>query len=457
MSDLPRNDGDGSERSGKASALDALVAEAKQSLSPRVTDDAWTALENRIVARMAEERSPLVDEAAAPTAAARKRGNVIRIGAMVLAAAAAIVFVVRGNPGGAPLEIEGTATSQAELTAGSLIAASSTEGPGEVRIGGQPAPVGHVLRAGEVVETEGGARAVLERPRKVTWLIERNLPASDAVAARARVKSAGEALILGLESGAIEAQVTPVPSGEAFAVDIAAGTKLVRVAVHGTHLRVSRTGSRVVVDLTEGVVSIGVPPRTGSTYGTLVTAPSHVEFDAADLDGTLRIDHTPAAVRAAVSLAAHEPPATALGARPVETVAAVQPNTPGAAQLAPAAPATVPRPAPVPRPAGERVAPVANAEPEARPGPPAMNLPPREAIAAAVRDCAAARSRPENVRVTVTSSLKLKIAPGGDVETAQFDPPLLPAIQTCAATAIYKAKLGDAAGTTVSIPINFSY
>jgi hypothetical protein len=61
------------------------------------------------------------------------------------------------------------------------------------------------------------------------------------------------------------------------------------------------------------------------------------------------------------------------------------------------------------------------------------------------------------VRVTVTSSLTLHIASGGDVETAQFDPPLLPEIQSCAATAIYKATLSESAGTSVVIPIDFSY
>src|SRR5439155_1470159 len=136
---------------------------------------------------------------------------------------------------------------------------------------GLPASAGHALRTGDVLEADG-ARAVLERPRKVAWLLEGG-NSSPAASGRARVKSAGESLVLALDDGAIEAQVTPVPSGEAFAVDIASGTSLVRVAVHGTHLRVSRSGSRVVVDLTEGVVSIGVPPRTGSTYGTLVTAP----------------------------------------------------------------------------------------------------------------------------------------------------------------------------------------
>jgi hypothetical protein len=222
--------------------------------------------------------------------------------------------------------------------------------------------------------------------------------------------------------------------------------------VHGTHLRVARAGSRVAVDLTEGVVSIGVPPRTGSTYGTLVTAPSHVEFDAANLDGTLRIDHTPSAVRAAVALSPtpHEP-AVAAAQTDVPTAVPV----PAEVAATPEVPATVPRPASIPAPRNPadpaRVAQVAKNDPQ-KPAVPA-----REAIASAVRDCAAARKRPENVLVTVSSSLILKINPGGEVEVAQFVPPLLPEIQTCAANTIYKAKIEDAAGGAVTIPINFSY
>lgn len=431
----------------RESALDALVREAKQDLTPTVSDDAFASMEERILARMAAEPRPLVDDVRGP--GADKRGRILRIGAVVLAAAAAIALVAKNEPGGALLE-GGAPTAQAELTAGSL---RSTEGAGEVRVGGQTASAGHVLRAGDVVEAEG-ARALLERPRKVSWLLEGKTDqvgpgATEAHVARARVKSAGESLILGLEEGAIEAQVTPVPSGEAFAVDVASGTSLVRVAVHGTHLRVSRKGSRVVVDLTEGVVSIGVPPRTGTTYGTLVTAPSHVEFDATDLDHTLKIDHAPAAVRAPVSLVHHE--------GPVAAARAAEPPAPVVDTPAPVAPSTVPRPLAAAHP-------IDSARPEPAAGnrngqadPTTSTRPPREAIAAAVRSCAAARSRPENVRVTVTSSLKLKISAGGEVETAQFDPPLLPEIQTCAATEIYKAKIVESAGGIVTVPIEFSY
>lgn len=421
-------------------ALDALVREAKAKsggLEPRVSEERWSAVEERLLARMAtEERSALAREVNGSSS----RVRVLRVGAAVLAAAAAIALFVKNEPSMPSADAVPVAASEA--TASSL---REAVGPGVVRVDGQAATAGHVLRAGDRLEVEG-ARAVLERPRKVTWLLEAGNN-EGASSARVRVKSAGESLVLGLEDGAIEAQVTPVPSGEAFAVDIATGSSLVRVAVHGTHLRVTRSGSRVVVDLTEGVVSIGTPPRSGSTYGTLVTAPSHVEFDAADLDHTLRIDHAPAAIRAPIALVSQDGHAAANAAARAELPPAAPQETPAAAALA-----TVPRPLATQRPASgpSPVEPPGKTETKAV-------LPAREAIATAVRACAAQRSRPENVRVTVSSSLKLKIAGGGDVETAQFDPPLLPEIQACAANAIYKAKLEDSAGATVTIPIDFSY
>jgi hypothetical protein len=420
-------------------ALDALVREAKSKsggLEPHVSEDRWSAVEERVLARMAtEERSALAHEVNASSS----RVRLLRVGAAVLAAAAAIALFVKNEPSRSPVDAPVAAS---EATASSL---REAVGPGVVRVDGQTASAGHVLRAGDRLEVEG-ARAVLERPRKVTWLLEAG-NSEGASSAYVRVKSAGESLILSLEDGAIEAQVTPVPSGEAFAVDIAAGSSLVRVAVHGTHLRVSRSGSRVVVDLTEGVVSIGTPPRSGSTYGTLVTAPSHVEFDAADLDHTLRIDHAAAAIRTPITLVARDGLAAATATVRAEAPLSAPQDPPAAAALA-----TVPRPAVTQRPAGDPAPAEPAAKADMKPA-----LPPREAIAAAVRACAAQRSRPENVRVTVSSSLKLKIAGGGDVETAQFDPPLLPEIQTCAANAIYKAKLEDSAGATVTIPIDFSY
>jgi len=419
-------------------ALDAVVAEAKEHLVPRVPGDALRSMEDRLMARIAAEPSPLArDRAASP-----RRRWATAAGALALAAAAALAVVTKKDV--TPL-VESAPTVAVEGAAGSLRA---TEGAGVVRIAGTPALPGHALRAGDLVEADG-ARAVLERPRRVAWLLERGGARDAAVtnaAARARVKAAGESLVVGLEEGAIEAQVTPVPSGEAFAVDVATDKSLVRVAVHGTHFRVSRAGSRVVVDLSEGVVSIGAPPRTGSTYGTLVTAPAHVELDADDLDGSLRIDHAPSSVRSPMALSPHDPATVAERDPALADVPATRGVT-GAKSPEPAAPST--RPAAVPRPADLPATP-----PKQDTSKPAIA--PREAIAKAVRECAAARLRSGSVRVTVTSSLRLRIGAGGVVESAQFDPPLVPEVQTCAAHAIYKARLDDA-GPSVTIPIEFSY
>ncbi len=232
---------------------------------------------------------------------------------------------------------------------------------------------------------------------------------------------------------------------------------VVRVAVHGTHLRVTRKGTQVTVDLTEGVVSIGTPPRAGSTVGTLVTAPAHVVFDAADLAKTLRVDHDVSAVRAAVALVVSASGEGASGAsdRRGPDREGSQPR-PGAA---PRSPATVARPTKA-VPGAEGTTAAAGTGEVAVDGEPA--LPSREAIARAVRACAAKVERPGDVHVTVTSTLRITVGAKGEVERAQFEPPLLPEIQTCAAVEIYRSTFAPLPPSTshdgfVTIPITFSY
>ncbi|MBX3225357.1 MAG: hypothetical protein KF795_32935 [Labilithrix sp.] len=310
MSDLDPS----SAGSPEGRALDALVGEAKQHLDVRepgarakrdaLADVDWSRLESRVMSAVEASRSTLLRDVERSRAGWRSREGALRAGAIVLAAAAAVVVFVRRDRDAALTDVPSSSSEGASASA-----LRATEGAGEVRVGGIVATPGHVVRAGSAIEVDG-ARAVFERARKVTWLLEqddaaRTASSGPAAIARARVKSAGESLVLGLEHGVIEADVVPVPAGEAFAVDIATERSLVRVAVHGTHLRVARAGDRVVVDLTEGVISIGTPPRNGVTYGTTVTAPAHVELDATDLS-TLRIEHAPAAVRAPVPLRGHE-------------------------------------------------------------------------------------------------------------------------------------------------------
>jgi hypothetical protein len=247
------------------------------------------------------------------------------------------------------------------------------------------------------------------------------MESEDGEAARARVSSAGKPLVLDLDHGAIEAQVTPVKEGEAFAVDLITKTGIVRVAVHGTHLRVSRAGDRVVVDLTEGVIAIGVPPASGMTTGTSVTAPAHVELDANDL-GSLKVEHTN--VRPPIQLGDH--------------VVAFPPAPAESAHVA-----SVPAPQKAP----------AKAE---MPVPNAPAIPPRDAIITAVRECAVKHAKANSeIKVSVSSTLELTVGTDGTPTLAKFTPPLPADVQTCAAETIYKTKLDETG--TVSVPISFSY
>jgi ferric-dicitrate binding protein FerR (iron transport regulator) len=494
---------DSQRSSSRARALDALVVEARKDAPPPEAEIDWDRLEARLMAEVTKEteaegkrKAPKHLPTTVSHPSKKTREAALRGAGVVLAAAAAVFLFMRGDDGGAG---SGASKNGPSGTAERVLAselqtterAASGAGSGDVHIGSDVATAGHVVRSGDSIQVEG-ARAVFERSRKVTWLVEpEDFAQKDAKkdpqlnAARVQVKSAGESLIVGLSHGVIEAQVTPVPSGEAFAVDVATDRGTVRVAVHGTHLRVQRSGDRVVVDLTEGVVSIGVPPRTGVTYGTLVTAPAHVELDATDLS-TLRIDHNEASIRAAVPLGqtpalradtnsggtlglsptipAPTAPTTVFpnfannGAKPGEgensaratlatPVTPVGPTTTAASGVAHGA---VPRPIEEPGPASA----IAN-KPNDTLSTSRTNAPPRETIASAVRACAAARSRSGDVHVTVTSNLRLRVSASGVVESAQFSPPLLPEIQTCAAQAIYKTKLEETGAVT--IPIEFSY
>lgn len=406
----------------KKLSLDELVTEAKQSYAPREDLD-WDALEARLEKRLA------VEEVAPRVESLRASGSIARVAAFGLAAAAAAVLVLGREREGGPL---GAVTvGGAETTSAGTLRA--TEGS-DVRVGGVLAETGLGLRTGDVVEVNGG-RAVFERPRKVMWLLEGE--SGQAGHARVRVAATNEPVVLSLEEGAVEAQVTRSDLPETFAVDVTSGGRTVRIAVHGTHLRVARAGGHVVVDLSEGVVSIGVPPRTGPTYGTLVTAPAHVELDVGALEA-MRVDHARASVRAPNALGPGERETTA--AR--EAAPSLRPASSPPGALAPPAQASA----------------VADA-PHARTEGPATT-PPRPASAAdvanAVRECVASarKARPE-VKVTVATTLHLRISDAGEVLSAVFDPPLAPEVQTCAAGKIYGTKV-EGTGT-VDVPITLSY
>ncbi len=387
--------------------LDTLIAEARAVLGNDAAERVdWDAIDAKLFARIEEERRA---ERARFAPARRRSWTLMGVG---LAAAVAVVALLAGRTR------DTVAVDEAAVndSAGSVVA---IEGSGSVLVDGRPSSGGVGLRLGDVLET-GSARATLERPGKVTLTLE---PGSKTV-----VTHVQGALILALERGAVEAQVVPVAAGEAFAVDVDGS----RVAVHGTHLRVAREGERVVVDLNEGVVSIGAAPRTGSVLGTLVNAPAHVEFNAADAAGTLTQTHDPAGVRPPMRQT--PPAASALVRSPQAQASVVRPPAASPGEVRPEV-----------RPAGTSRQPaIAAPEPTAE-----------EAIATAVRACMAERPRADNVTVVVNTTLHLNLADDGTVRFARFEPPVAPEVNTCSVAAIYRERFGH--GGSVAIPVDFTY
>jgi hypothetical protein len=397
------------EERAREDALAHVVREARADLRPPKYGPAfdWDRTERELFARVEEDRK-------VEAAYARFEGSKAGWGAVMgLMAAAAAVVLVLGAPPARQAHYDGTlGASSAEGTAGAL---ASKIGEGDVRIhgpgGALAAQPGAKLRRTDTVEARG-AGALFHADGRATWLLESG--------SSMNVKSV-EPIVLGLETGAVEAEVVPVSQGEAFAVDVDG----VRVAVHGTHLRVERTGDRVTVDLAEGVVSIGVPPRVGSTYGTLVMAPAHVTFAISELAGSLRIVHDTHELRAPLALAslagASEAPSHVALAAPAGQVSAP------------------PRAATAPSHARN---PGASQSPAAA-GPLEVDPRAEETVAAAVRACSADAPHSTDVTVTVTSTLELRVGDDGFVKSARFDPPLAPEIQTCASVSIYHVRFAD--------------
>jgi hypothetical protein len=406
-----------------SSPLQRLIVEAREDLgknpAPRVD---WDRVDRELFDRIEQSEK-------ATLASSRSSRAAWTAGAVLVSAAAAAAMVLGRTTEVRPIETVGAVSDE---PAGTVV---SLDGDGELLINGKPGLVGSTLRMDDVVEARGAARATVERPGKVTFVLEHGT--------RTLVEHVHGALVLALESGTVEAQVVPVARGEAFAVDVGHA----RVAVHGTHLRVerqhgnagpSRSGDLVVVDLTEGVVTVGQAPRIGSTSGVLVTAPAHAEFAADDAQGTLIVTHNLAQIRAPQALG---PLAQARVAAPAPPQAApVAHVESGEARGALAA------------------APPAHSEPRATSGggsglPPAADPNAEGTLAAAVRACFAERPSAANVTVSVSTTLHVTLHGDGTVRGARFDPPVAPDVNACAAQSIYKARFTH--GGVADIAVDF--
>jgi len=405
--------------------LRKLTDESRDDLGKReVGAIDWDTVDRELFARIEQERRLERARAVSP------RTPAWGVGAAVLAAAACLALVA--GKASETRSIEMPVAAVAAPAAGSVV---SILGSGDLLVDGKPVVVGATLHLGNVVETRGTSVTV-ERPGKLSMVIE--------AGTRATVTHVQGALVLALDTGAIEAQVVPVASGEAFAVDVAGS----RVAVHGTHLRVERVAradrddDHVVVDLNEGVVIIGAAPREGSTIGSLVTAPGHAEFAALDAAGTLTVTHESAAVR----------PPNAIAAPPLSTVVGTVATSivvPPAARPAEARPAfKSAAAAPVARPAPAAPAAGAPAPSGPVPDPAAATV-----LASAVRACVMAHPSPENVTVVVNTTLHVDLDADGNARAARFDPPVAPDVNTCAAPIIYRTRFTHGGSADVAVDV----
>jgi hypothetical protein len=414
LDDPKGRDGLGTE--GKpCGVLNELLIEAR---GLPVPDIDWNRIDAALFAKVELEASH-----AKALAAFRGRPSPwLLIGGVAAIAAAAVVMLQ-------PLArstLTVTDVSHSPPQAGGLPAAGASAGDltfvkdsGEVRIDGTRATPGAHTRLGESIETHG-TKAAFQATGRAAWLLE-----NESRIAVERAGGEGSPIVLTLERGAVEAQVGPVPSGEAFAVDVAG----VRIAVHGTHLRVARDGNLVTVDLNEGVVSIGARPKIGSTYGKLVTAPAHVEFQADALQTSLTVAHDTGTVRKAVDLSS-----------------AVTDEVAAAGVVVPSSPkersSEDPGPSPPTRATGSP-----------RPTVVARNPNAEEVIQSAVRTCASlATLHSSDLRIIQNSTLTVVVQDDGFAHNASFDPPM-PDLQDCAARSIWATRFVDPGPHTIKIAV----
>lgn len=226
----------------------------------------------------------------------------------------------------------------------------------------------------------------VEHPWRATWTLA---PQSTAV-----LNSREELIDVRLERGSVLADVVPNRKPETFVVE-AAGT---RVAVHGTVFRVSLENGRVIVQVREGTVAVG---PIGSVPTFFLKAPAHGDFAPDGRSGS--IDGRP------------------LGASVERRSEPLK---------------LAPRREPTAAPAGS---PAASTSLAPLPSEPSIND--IEAGIARIVEAASTCFRQhttsaDGVQITVRTALSLKIAASGAASDVDFQPPLSPDVEECAAANI---------------------
>lgn len=279
------------------------------------------------------------------------------------------------------------AAAAAVLAIGGLIVVRGGTG---LHVGGQPASLAgheapmirHSLNGDELapgaVVTSGAEALVVEHRGHVVWTLS---PQSSA-----HVESVGDIVALALDRGEISAEVTKSPKPESFVVRV----EHTRVAVHGTRFRVARLADSVRVDVQEGVVGVGPLDRPG--FELRAPDGATVSFDGIRTD--VAGSSGPERGRIAATPSTRGPQHAA---------------TPKSAYFAPVGPDGLPRGA----------------------------LAGVEQVIASVERCLREYTvSGDDLRVSVETSLTLRVDPKGAVGEAVFAPPLAPNVGACVDDAV---------------------
>ncbi len=244
---------------------------------------------------------------------------------------------------------------------------------------------GDTMALGSRVEAESREVSV-EHAGRATWTLA---PSSSALLA-----SRGERITVHLERGSVLSEVVRNPKPETFIVE-ALGA---RIAVHGTVFRVGLEGGRVIVQVREGTVGVG-PLGGGPAF--FLKAPARGDFAGDGRSGSI-------------------------DGRPLDES---EGRRPGPLKVAPMRSASA--------------GPVSNASPPIAsaglPNEPSINDI-EVGIARIVDATSGCFSRhiksTDGVQITVRTALSLKILSSGGVADVNFQPPLSPDAETCAAASI---------------------
>jgi FecR protein len=270
---------------------------------------------------------------------------------------------------------------------------------------------GASIRSGESLEVRGEGRVIFERTKTeerkgIQWSLAAS---SAATAGRVRVQKEGDAIVLALESGALEADVEPGSSVPILYVE----TGKVRVVVRGTHFRVERQGDDVTVDLTRGKVSV----ETAFSTPHMLLAPTHASFQAKSSE--LAFTESAALVRSETSFLVLDDAAHAGNIKTSSTLLPLN------GQLATGA------------------------------------LPPlsRDQVSATAQHCIekyGALAKGGAHEVIFESVLALDTNADGNVSHLSFDPPVHPDAESCLKAAMAKGKLIEKS-TTVRLPLSLRF